>query len=183
MTHTALVKEDFATVKEVTTSPLQQLFIEELKDVYGAEKHLMSALPVLIRAASSTELQDVLTTHLHETRTHMDRLVTIFRMLNEEPKAKKCVGIAGITDQGNNLLNATQPNTAARDAAIVFISQRIEHYEIATYSAMAQLATSLGLDDVAEMLYGTLEEETITDDLLMETAYNVYAPRVAKRYC
>lgn len=183
MTHTTLVTEDFAAVQKETTQPIQQLLVEELRDIYGAEKHLMSAIPVLIRATTNKELQDVLTTHLHETRTHTDRLVTIFKMLNVEPKAKKCVGICGITDQGNNLLNATEPNTAARDAAIVFIMQRIEHYEIATYSALAQLATSLGFTDIAELLYGTLEEETITDDLLMETAYNVYAPRAAKRYC
>lgn len=157
------------------TTLFEHLFIEELKDIYWAEKHLLKSIPVLMRSACDGELYDVLANHLEETRLHISRLEKAFEILGTAPKAKKCVAMMGLTEQGNDMLDATPEVTPARDAALVFIMQKTAHYELATYAALAQLATRLGHNEIAELCYISMEEDTVMDELLMEIAEkNVY---------
>ncbi len=167
-------------VHSIHNKAYEQLLVEELKDIYWAEKHLLKSIPVLMRTASDGELYDTLAAHLQQTGVHVTRIQKMFEILGTRAFAKKSAAMAGITEQGNALLDATTPGTTARDAALVFIMQKIEHYEMATYAALAQLATRLDHSSIAELCYTTMEEETIMDELLMEIAEkNIYYRHIA----
>ncbi|MBS1564862.1 MAG: ferritin-like domain-containing protein [Bacteroidetes bacterium] len=153
-------------------SRLKEFFIDELKDIYWAEKHLTKALPKLRKAATSDELRDALEEHLEVTRTHIERLEQAFGQLGEKAVAKKCEAMEGITKEGDSIIEDTEDGTATRDVGIILAAQKAEHYEIATYGGLAQLATTLGLDEVASLLQQTLEEEKEADSKLTEVAEN-----------
>ncbi len=153
-------------------SMLQDFFADELKDIYWAEKHLVKTLPKMKRAATSPELQQAFADHLQTTMTHVSRLEQVFELLGKKPQAKKCDAMAGITEEGAGIIEETEKGTATRDVGLILAGQKVEHYEIATYGGLAQLARTLGHDDVAEILETTLAEEKEADDLLTDIAEN-----------
>lgn len=153
-------------------SELLKFFSDELKDIYWAEKHLTKALPKMKKAASSEELANALGEHLEVTKEHVSRLEEVFELLGKKPQAKKCDTMAGIVEEGNGILEETEAGTATRDVGIILAAQKVEHYEIATYGGLTQLAKTLGLNDVAEILGQTLSEEKEADETLTEIAEN-----------
>lgn len=149
---------------------LKEFFVDELKDIYWAEKHLVKTLPKMKKAATSSELQKAFETHLEQTETHVTRLEQVFEMLGEKAVAKKCEAMAGITEEGEGIISETEKGTATRDVGLIFAGQKVEHYEIATYGGLAQLAKTLGLQQASEILGTTLGEEKDTDQLLTKIA-------------
>lgn len=158
--------------KSVDNSMLQEFFAEEIKDIYYAEKHIIKTLPKMMKAASSTELKQAFQEHLDITKMQVTRLENIFGLLGKKPQAKKCEAIEGITKEGESIIEETEAGSATRDVGLILAAQKVEHYEIATYGGLAQLATTLGLDEVAELLTATLEEEKEADTMLSAIAEN-----------
>jgi len=154
----------------VEDSKLKEYFIDELKDIYWAEQKLVKTLPKLAKAATSEELRSAFTNHLEETKIHVQRLEQAFKMLGEKASAKKCDAMEGITEEGSSVIGDTDEGTATRDVALVMAGQKAEHYEIATYGGLIQIARTMGHDDVAELLEQTLEEEKNADQTLTEIA-------------
>ncbi|MBS1664584.1 MAG: ferritin-like domain-containing protein [Bacteroidetes bacterium] len=154
----------------VQDSKLREFFLDELKDIYWAEQKLVKTLPKLQKAASSEELKTAFESHLEETKTHVQRLEQAFKILGEKAVAKKCDAMQGITEEGSSVIEDTDEGTATRDVALVMAGQKAEHYEIATYGGLIQIATTLGEDDLAELLKETLEEEKNADQKLTEIA-------------
>ena len=168
----AIAKKGKQAGKASGDSMLLDFFTDELKDIYWAEKHLVKTLPKMQKAATSQELQDALADHLEVTKTHVDRLEQVFEALGEKPQAKKCDAMAGITEEGDGIIEETEEGTSTRDVGIILSAQKVEHYEIATYGGLAQLAVTLGQDEVANLLNQTLEEEKEADTLLTDIAEN-----------
>jgi ferritin-like metal-binding protein YciE len=155
---------------KVEDSMLEDFFIDELKDIYWAEKHLVKTLPKMQKAATTEELQKAFGDHLETTKEHVSRLEQAFELLGEKAVAKKCEAMAGITKEGEDIIEETDENTATRDVGLILAGQKVEHYEIATYGGLAQLARTLSHDDVAELLEQTLSEEKEADELLTSIA-------------
>ena len=149
---------------------LLKLFVDQIKDIYWAEKHLLKALPKMQKAATSAELQDAIETHTEQTQGHVDRLEDIFALLDQKPQAKKCDGMEGLVEEGESIIEETDEGTATRDVGIILSAQKVEHYEISSYGGLATLARTLGRDDIAEILEETLAEEKETDELLTKIA-------------
>ncbi len=154
------------TVPKEETGKLKEFFHDELKDIYWAEKKLVQTLPKLAKAATSEELRDAFTNHLEETKGHVSRLEQAFKLLGEKAEAKKCDAMEGITEEGASIIEDTDEGTATRDVALILAGQKAEHYEIATYGGLAEIAKTLGLDEIAQLLETTLEEEKKADQTL-----------------
>jgi ferritin-like metal-binding protein YciE len=148
---------------------LLELFIEQLKDVYGAEKQLTEALPKMKEAASSPDLALAFEDHLHVTEDQVKRLEKIFSLLGEEVDSKKCKAMAGLIEEGEEVIKNTDAGTATRDVGLIISAQKVEHYEIATYGSLRQLAKSIS-PEVSALLETTLQEEKETDMLLSNLA-------------
>jgi len=151
---------------------LAEFFADELKDVYWAEKQLVKTLPKMQKAATSSELKEAFANHLEETKVHVTRLEQVFQLLGKKAQAKKCDAMEGITEEGAGIIEETEAGTATRDVGLILAGQKAEHYEIATYGGLAQLARTLGYDEVAEILATTLQDEKNADSLLTEIAEN-----------
>jgi len=151
-------------------SLLREFFIDELQDIYWAEKHLVDTLPKMSEAATTTQLKQAFENHLNVTMGHVSRLEQVFQLINEEATAKKCKAMAGITAEGESIISDTESNTLTRDVGLIFAAQKAEHYEIATYGCLTQLAKTLGRNDIASLLHQTLEEEKEADEQLTEIA-------------
>src|ERR1700749_4138921 len=147
---------------------LEEFFKDEIKDIYWAEKHLVKTLPKMAKAATSPELKEAFTNHLEETKVHVERLEQVFELLEEKAQAKKCDAMDGITKEGDGIIEETETGTATRDVGLILAGQKVEHYEIATYGGLVQLARNLGHDDVADILETTLGEEKEADELLTD---------------
>jgi ferritin-like metal-binding protein YciE len=160
---------------------LQTLLVEQLKDVYDAEKRLTKAIPKLAKAASSDELRSALQSHLSETEEHVSRLEEAFELLEERPKSKPCAGMRGLIEEGETHSKEDYEDDGLRDAVIIGSAQRVEHYEIAAYGTMIAHARLLGLDEVVSLLGMTLEEEKAADQKLTEIAETVVNPDAADR--
>ena len=156
----------------VQDSMLAAFFYGELKDIYWAEKHLVKTLPKMNKAATSAELKQAFTKHLEETKLHCKKLEEVFGLLNKKPQAKKCEAMEGITKEGEGIIEETQVGTATRDVGLILAAQKIEHYEIATYGGLVQLAKTLGLEECAEIMLQILNEEKKADEGLTEIAEN-----------
>jgi len=154
------------------SSPLKELFIDGVRDLYWAENHLVKSLPKMISAATSPALISAIDAHLSETKGHVARIEQIFSLLGEKAVAKKCDAMEGLTKEGEGVIEETEAGTATRDAGIILASQKVEHYEIATYNGLYQLATTLGLQEVADILEQTLSEEKLADSKLSDIAGN-----------
>jgi len=153
-------------------SMLQDFFAEEIKDIYYAEKHIIKTLPKMMKAATSPELKTAFQEHLNVTKTHVTRLEKVFELLGKKPQAKKCDAIKGIAKEGESIIEETEEGTATRDVGLILAAQKVEHYEISTYGGLSQLATTLGMDEAAELLTATLEEEKEADTMFSSIAEN-----------
>jgi ferritin-like metal-binding protein YciE len=151
-------------------SRLEEFFHDELKDIYWAEKHLVKTLPKLAKAATANELKNAFTEHLEVTKGHVDRLEQVFEILGHKAQAKKCEAMEGITKEGESIIEDTEEGTATRDVGLILAAQKAEHYEIATYGGLAQVARTLGHQDIADILQETLAEEKEADQSLSELA-------------
>ncbi len=130
----------------------------------------MKTLPKLEEAATSNTLKEAFRNHLQQTKTHVSRLEQVFYIIGEDAVAKKCPAMAGIVDEGSDLIDDTDDGSAQRDVALIFAGQKAEHYEMATYGGLVSLARTLGYSDAAELLYETLSEEREADALLSRIA-------------
>ena len=148
---------------------LMDALVDEVRDLYHAEKQLVKALPKMAKAASSDELRDALVSHLSETENQVGRLEQVFELLEEKPRAKACAGMAGIIEEGADALKE-DAEPAVLDAMIIAAAQRAEHYEMAAYGTAAAWAEGLGLTEVAELLRDTLDEEKAADEKLTALA-------------
>ena len=144
---------------------LQDLFLNELRDMYNAEKQLLKALPRMAKAAQSTALQAAFTKHLGETERLIERLEEVFEALGEAARGKRCKGMEGIVEEGKEILEEDGPE-AVIDAALIAAAQKVEHYEIASYGCLVTYANLLGNRNVANLLKQTLAEEEKTDKAL-----------------
>ena len=164
-------KEDNSLLKD-DTSMLKEFFVDELKDIYWAEKHLVNVLPKMQKATTTRALKNAISEHLEVTKTHVARLEDVFELLDKIPEAKKCEAMAGITKEGDDIISETEDGSITRDVGIILAAQKVEHYEISTYGGLTQLAKTLNLNKVADILYKTLEEEKETDEKLTKIAEN-----------
>ncbi|WP_293307832.1 ferritin-like domain-containing protein [Pedobacter sp. UBA5917] len=151
-------------------SEFHQFFIDELKDIYWAEKHLAKALPKMKKAATSSELAAAFDKHTAETESHIETLDQIFALMDEKAVAKKCDAMAGLLEEANGIIEETDKGTMIRDAGLILAAQKVEHYEIATYGTLKVFAENMGHTEVANLLGQTLENEKATDVSLTEIA-------------
>jgi ferritin-like metal-binding protein YciE len=158
------------TTTEVQESALNELFLDELKDIYWAEKHLAKALVKMAKAATSDELRQAIETHQGETENHITRLEDVFESVGEKATAKKCPAMEGLIEEGQEIIKDTEDGSLTRDAGLISSAQKVEHYEIASYGTLKTLAATLGYTEAAEILDATLQEEKKTDELLTQIA-------------
>jgi ferritin-like metal-binding protein YciE len=156
----------------MSVNSLEELLIDELKDLYSAEKQIVRALPKLAKASTDPELNKALLTHLEETRGQVERLEKIAEIVEKKLTGKTCAGMRGVLEEGSEVLEDTEKGTI-RDAALIAAAQRVEHYEMAGYGAARDFAKLLGLSDVASLLEETLEEEKNADKKLSSIASTV----------
>jgi ferritin-like metal-binding protein YciE len=149
---------------------LKELFVEELKDIYWAEKHLTKALPKLKKAATSTELANAFDQHLTITEAQIGRVEQVFELLGVPVRAKKCEAMDGLVKEAQAVIEDTDKGSATRDVALIIAGQKVEHYEIATYGSLTQLAKTMGRDDIATLMQQTLDEEKQADQILTDLA-------------
>jgi ferritin-like metal-binding protein YciE len=155
-----------------TNTMLEKFMLDSLKDMYWAEKHLTKALPKMERAASSEELKQALQDHLTVTEEQVARLEQVFELMGKRPQAKKCEAMEGLSKEAETNIEETEKGTSTRDVALIIACQKVEHYEIASYGGLTQLANTMGLTEVAELLGQTLQEEKEADELLTSIAEN-----------
>lgn len=148
---------------------LDKLFYDTLRDMYYAERHIISTLPKLQEAAVSDELKGAFETHLRETHGQVERLESVFSMIDRKPTSKRCHAMDGILEEGDEHLKE-YADSPANDAALIASAQAVEHYEITRYGTLRRWAGMLGLNDGADLLSATLEEELRTDELLTQIA-------------
>lgn len=157
--------------KSSAAEGLRELFIDSLKDIYWAEKALIKALPKMAKNATSENLIKAIKDHLAVTEEQKERLEKVFSLIGEKAVAKKCDAMEGLIKEGESIMEETEKGPV-RDAGIIAASQKIEHYEIATYGTLAAFGVTLGEDDAVLLLEKTLAEEKEADTLLTEAAYN-----------
>jgi len=179
MAKTANKKAPMAEMAETKTmargshdSMLHEFFLDGIKDIYYAEKLLVKTLPKMMKAATSPELKDCFQRHLDVTKLQVTRLEEVFGLLGKKPQAKKCDAMDGIVKEGEGVIEDTEAGTATRDVGLIISGQKVEHYEIASYGGLAQLAATLGLEDVKNLLGTSLDEEKEADTLLTDIAEN-----------
>jgi ferritin-like metal-binding protein YciE len=143
-----------------------------LKDIYYAEKQLLEAIPEMAEAAYSEELRDAFEEHLQQTKRHVERLEKVFDRLQIEKKEEKCEAIEGMISEAQEIISEFEEGSA-RDAALIIAAQKVEHYEIASYGSICEIADVLGYTKIADILDRTLEEEENTDELLSTIAEHV----------
>jgi len=151
-------------------SQLDKLFTDSLKDIYWAEKHLTKTLPKMKKKATTDDLKSAIEEHLAQTEEHVSRLERVFEICGKKAQAKKCDAMEGLTKEADSIIEETESNTMTRDAGIIMAAQKVEHYEIATYGSLVQIAKTLGMNDAAEVLHQTLDEEKQADEKLTEVA-------------
>lgn len=162
-------KSQGASSREELSSKLGQLFEDELRDIYWAEKALTKAIPKMIKNATSTELVEALENHLQETESHVERVEQIFSMLDKEPRGKKCEGMQGIIKEAQELMTEADEGVMM-DATIISAAQKAEHYEISSYGTLRTFAQTIGLNEAVSVLESILEEEKNADRILTEVA-------------
>lgn len=161
---------------KMENSEFHEFFVDELKDIYWAEKHLVKALPKMKKAATSPELAAAFDKHTAETEAHIATLEQVFELLGEKAAAKKCDAMAGLLEEANGIIEDTDAGTMIRDCGLILGAQKVEHYEIATYGGLRTLAATMGRDDVAALLQQTLDNEKATDEALTAAAEGLVNP-------
>ena len=157
----------------MTVDSIEKLFVEELKDLYSAEKQITKTLPKLAKAASSNELRSAFEHHLKETEGHVQRLDQMFEALGVSPSGKACEGMKGVLEEGAQLLHETEAGDV-RDEALIAGAQRVEHYEMAAYGTVRSYAEQLGQPQIVQLLQKTLDEEKAADRKLTSIAQKVH---------
>ena len=160
---------------------LEKLFIEQLKDIYSAETQLVSALPKMVKAASTPELQQAFNMHLDETRNQVQRLEQLFEGINASPRGKKCKGVEGLIEEGNELIKEKgEYDAETLDAGLIAAAQKVEHYEISAYGTVRAFAEQLGRQDAVSLLNQTLDEEYSADRKLSAIAEGMVNQQAAR---
>lgn len=154
---------------------LQDLYVQQLQDLYDAEKQIIDALPKLRRAAVAQELQQAFEQHLDQTRQHVSRLEQVFQNLGMKPTGEKCKAMQGLVKEGEEIMGK-KADSSVLDAALIATAQRVEHYEIAGYGSVRTWAQQLGREDDARLLQQTLDEEGETDHKLTQIAERTINP-------
>lgn len=153
-------------------SSLQELYVDELRDLYSAETQLVKALPKMAKAAGNSELRHAFEEHLRQTSEHVSRLEQIFDQLGEKASGKKCLGMEGLVKEGSETMKEDY-SKEVKDAAIIGAAQRVEHYEMAGYGTARAFAELLGEDEHVRLLEQTLEEEKQADQKLSQLAEQI----------
>jgi len=159
--------------KETSSSSpslLEKFFCDQLKDIYYAEQHILKGLDKMKEAATTEQLKEAFEDHQHQTTKHVKRLEKVFDVIGKKAEGKKCEAIEGILKECESIISETKEGTMTRDAALIIAAQKVEHYEIATYGGLVQLALTVGLSEAADILDKTLAEEEDTDQLLTDIA-------------
>jgi ferritin-like metal-binding protein YciE len=151
-------------------SEFHEFFVDGLKDIYWAEKHLAKALPKLKKASTSEELAQAFEKHTEETAEHIARLEQVFELLEEKAVGKKCEAMEGLVKEAESIIEETDKGTMIRDAGLIMAAQKVEHYEIASYGTLRTFAEIMGHTEVVDLLDQTLENEKATDVILTEVA-------------
>ncbi len=157
--------------KKDAAKELQDLFEDSLKDIYWAEKALTKAIPKMAKNATDAGLKKAITDHLAQTQEQVSRLEAVFASIGKKAQAKKCDAMEGLLKEGTGIMEETKPGPV-RDSGIIAASQKVEHYEIATYGTLRTFASNMGHTDVEELLQQTLDNEKETDVALTEIALN-----------
>jgi ferritin-like metal-binding protein YciE len=166
----AATKKPTGQTGKMQNSEFHKFFVDELKDIYWAEKHLVKALPKLKKAATSPELAQAFEKHAVETQTHIERLEQVFALLEEKAQAKKCEAMEGLLAEADSIVGDTTAGTMVRDAGLVLAAQKVEHYEIGTYGSLKTFAECMGHTEIVDLLQQTLDNEKETDAALTEVA-------------
>lgn len=153
-------------------SLLRDYFVDSIRDIYWAEKNMLKALSKMEKASTSPELKKAFKDHAKVTETHIERVQEAFEAIGVNARAKKCAAMEGIIAEGEEIIEDTEEGTATRDVGLIMAAQKAEHYEIASYGGLAQLARTLGENQVSDIFSSILEEEKHTDLLLTEIAEN-----------
>jgi ferritin-like metal-binding protein YciE len=156
--------------RNALNSKLNEFFVEQLQDIYWAEQKLVKTLPKMAEAANSEKLRAAFDSHLAETENHVTRIEQVFSLLGEKAKAVECPAMKGIVKEGEEIIDETEESTAQRDVGLIFAGQKAEHYEIATYGSLIQLAKDMGQQEIADLLGQTLAEEKRADAKMSELA-------------
>lgn len=167
-----ILKKAMATIgKKVKKyeNSLDEVFMDELKDIYGAEKQLLKALPKMAKAATSAKLRAGFEEHLEVTKNQVERVEKVFSLINEKASSKKCKAMEGLIKEGDELISELEKGPGL-DAALICAAQKVEHYEIAAYGCLRTYAKVLGHNEAAKLLQQTLEEEGETDKKLTTIA-------------
>jgi ferritin-like metal-binding protein YciE len=149
---------------------LEDLFVEQLKDLYDAENRLVDALPKMAEAATSSSLKRAFTEHLEETRNHVTRLEQVFNSIGLEAERQTCQAMKGLVSEGSEIIDSKGSNPAVLDAGLIAAAQRVEHYEMAGYGTARTFAEQLGMREAADLLQSTLNEEGAADKKLTQLA-------------
>ena len=157
-------------ITEQDGEKLKELFIDGLKDIYWAEKNLTKVLTKMSKNATSDELKAAFDLHTSQTEQHVATVEQIFELIGEKAQAKKCAAMEGLIEEANEIIESTDKGTMVRDCGLIMAAQKVEHYEIASYGTLRNIARTLGHDQIAELLQQTLDQEGETDHLLTELA-------------
>lgn len=169
-------KSSTKTNLQTSQTPFEKLFEDLLKDIYWAEENLVDALQKMSAAATTEELQGAFEDHKFVTQKHLSRLEKVFGLIGKKPEAKKCDAMAGLIKEGEHVIEETPEGSMTRDAGLIIAAQKVEHYEIAAYGSLVQVALTLGNNQAASLLEKTLYEEEETDFLLTEIAETMINP-------
>jgi ferritin-like metal-binding protein YciE len=162
-------KSKQASTKQITEQDgekLKELFVDGLKDIYWAEKNLAKALVKLAKNATSEELRSAFELHTTQTEQHVATVEQVFEIVGEKAQAKKCAAMEGLIEEANEIIESTEKGTLVRDCGLIMAAQKVEHYEIASYGTLRNIARTLGYDEAAELLQQTLDQEGETDQIL-----------------
>lgn len=157
-------------ITEQDSEKLNELFLDGLKDIYWAEKHLTKALVKMSKNTTSQELKSAFEEHTTQTEQHVSTLEQVFEIIGEKAQAKKCPAMEGLIKEAEEIIESTEKGTMVRDCGLIMAAQKVEHYEMASYGTLRNIARTLGYEDVAKLLQQTLDQEGETDHLLTEIA-------------
>ena len=155
---------------EMPNGHLHELFIDELRDILGAERQLLKGLKKMASAAESETLKKAFETHYSQTEGQIERLKQVFTSIGLSARGKKCKAMEGLLEEADSIIEDTDSGTLVRDAGLILAAQKVEHYEIATYGTLRVFAENMGHTEVVELLSQTLEEEKATDVALTQIA-------------
>ncbi len=167
---TVAVKNENVNKEQSKGSKLEKFFVDQLKDMYWSEKHLMEAIPKMEKASTTEQLKEAFADHLHVTGKHVKRLEKVFDIFGQKPEAQKCEAMTGLVKEAEKIISETDEGSLTRDAALIIAAQKAEHYEIASYGGLVELARTMQQHEAADILERTLNEEEEADDHLTYVA-------------